>query len=57
MDEYTVYRESKQNFEEVHSRLRRGDIVGVTGKPGKGWTDNRDIGHTSFLQPRRSRVS
>lgn len=31
-------RESKQDFEEIHSRLRRGDIVGVTGKPGKGYS-------------------
>ena len=29
------YRESLQNFEEVHSRLKRGDIVGVKGKPGE----------------------
>ena len=29
------HRESQQNFEEVHSRLKRGDIVGVKGKPGE----------------------
>lgn len=28
-------RESEQNFEETHDRLKRGDIVGVTGKPAK----------------------
>lgn len=26
---------SKQDFEEVHGRLKRGDIVGVMGKPGE----------------------
>ena len=29
-------RESEQNFEETHDRLKRGDMVGVTGKPGRG---------------------
>ena len=28
------YRETEENFEEVHGRLKRGDIIGVTGSPG-----------------------
>ena len=28
-------RKSEEDFEEVHSRLRRGDIIGVTGCPGQ----------------------
>jgi len=28
-------RASEQNFEEVHSRLKRGDILGITGNPGE----------------------
>jgi lysyl-tRNA synthetase class 2 len=28
-------RATDQNFEEVHGRIRRGDIIGVTGYPGK----------------------
>ncbi|CAI8029622.1 Lysine--tRNA ligase [Geodia barretti] len=28
-------RKSEEDFEEVHSRLRRGDIIGVTGCPAK----------------------
>ena len=31
-------RESEQNFEETHDRLKRGDMVGVTGKPGREWS-------------------
>ena len=30
-----VCRKSEEDFEEVHSRLRRGDIIGVTGCPGQ----------------------
>lgn len=28
-------RASEQNFEEVHSRFKRGDILGITGNPGE----------------------
>ena len=28
-------RATEQNFEEVHGRIKRGDIVGIKGKPGE----------------------
>ena len=43
------YRESQQNFEEVHSRLKRGDIVGVKGKPGMWVSQAREVGFISQL--------
>ena len=27
-------RSTEQDFDDVHSRLRRGDIIGITGNPG-----------------------
>ena len=30
-----VCRQSEENFEEVHGRLKRGDVIGVTGCPGE----------------------
>ena len=44
-----VYRESQQNFEEVHSRLKRGDIVGVKGKPGMWVGQAREVGFISLI--------
>ena len=32
---YSLQRESKQDFEEIHGKIHRGDIVGVTGYPGE----------------------
>ena len=34
-----VCRQSEENFEEVHGRLKRGDVIGVTGCPGEPCTD------------------
>ncbi len=37
------FRESKQDFEEIHGRLRRGDIIGVKGSPGEGHVAVRGV--------------
>jgi hypothetical protein len=29
-----IFRVSEQDFAEIHNNLRRGDIIGVKGKPG-----------------------
>ena len=35
---------TEENFEEVHGRLRRGDIIGITGCPGELGRGDREAG-------------
>lgn len=32
---FVLFRSSEQDFGYIHGKIRRGDIVGVKGRPGK----------------------
>lgn len=46
-------RASEQDFAEIHNKLRRGDIVGVTGRPGKTKKGELSVqpAHIELLSP------
>lgn len=37
-------RASEQDFEGTHGKIRRGDIIGIEGKPGKCVWNSKDQG-------------
>ena len=46
-------RASEQDYEEIHNKLKRGDIVGITGRPGKTKKGELSIqpSHLELLSP------
>ena len=40
---YFFFRVSEQDFAEIHGNIRRGDIIGVKGKPGEHYVDFLNI--------------
>jgi hypothetical protein len=41
----SLFRETEQNFEEIHGTIKRGDIIGITGFQGNIQLSSKETFH------------